>query len=159
MNRKNRWILYVSFGAYVLLMFWLLFGQRMQAYLSSAGTENFWNDYFTQKINLIPLRTISEFWNDLHGGGRSHAFINLAGNVIMFVPLGFFIPCVFPKADAFRRSMLYALIIILSIEIIQLATLLGSLDIDDVLLNMIGAVIGYGIFMMLNRKKRFSKDR
>ncbi len=143
--KKTKSVIYLLFAAYVLLMLWLLFGQRMAAASSGTWTENYWDD-FTQKINLIPLHTITEFWNNLHGGGRSHAFINLAGNVVMFVPLGFFIPCVFRNADTFRRSMLYALTTIVCIEIIQLLTLLGSLDVDDILLNMIGTVIGYGIY-------------
>ena len=124
-------------------MLWLLFGQRMG--VIPPGT--YW-DQVSSRINLIPLHTITEFWNNLHGGGRSHAFINLVGNIVMFVPLGFFIPCVFRKTDTFLCSMLYALLAIVCIEIIQLVTLLGSLDVDDVILNMIGAAIGHWIYRL-----------
>jgi len=148
--KKKKSVIYWLFAAYVLLMLWLLFGQRMAVMISGTWTESYWED-FSQKINLIPLHTITEFWNNLHGGGRSHAFINLAGNVVMFVPLGFFIPYVFRKADSFRHSMLYALIMIVCIEIIQLVTLLGSLDVDDLILNMIGVVIGYLIYRLAAR--------
>ena len=141
--KKTKSVFYWLFAAYVLLMLWLLFGQRMG--VTPPGT--YW-DQVSSRINLIPLQTITEFWNNLHGGGQSHAFINLAGNVVMFVPLGFFIPCVFRKADSFRHSMLYALITIVCVEIIQLVTLLGSLDVDDILLNMIGVVIGYLIYRL-----------
>jgi len=144
--KKKKSVIYWLFAAYVLLMLWLLFGQRMG--VTPPGT--YWDQIFS-RINLIPMHTITEFWNNLHGGGRSHAFINLAGNVVMFVPLGFFIPCVFRKADSFRRSMLYALIMIVCIEIIQLVTLLGSLDVDDLILNMIGVVIGYLIYRLAAR--------
>ena len=85
--KKTKSVIYWLFAAYILLMLWLLFGQRMG--VTSPGT--YW-DQVSSRINLIPLQTITEFWNNLHGGGRSHAFINLAGNVVMFVPLGFFIP-------------------------------------------------------------------
>ena len=141
--KKKKSVIYWLFAAYILLMLWLLFGQRMG--VTPPGT--YW-DQVSSRINLIPLQTITEFWNNLHGGGQSHAFINLAGNVVMFVPLGFFIPCVFRKADSFRHSMLYALITIVCVEIIQLVTLLGSLDVDDILLNMIGVVIGYLIYRL-----------
>ncbi len=150
MVRSKKILLYTAFAAYILLMLWLLFGQRMAAAISGTWTENYWDD-FTQKINLVPMHTITEFWNNLHGGGRSHAFINLAGNVVMFVPLGFFIPYIFRKADSFRYSMIYALITIVCIEIIQLVTLLGSLDVDDLILNMIGAAIGYWIYRLTAR--------
>ncbi len=144
--KKKKSVFYLLFAAYVLLMLWLLFGQRMG--VTSPGT--YW-DQVSSRINLISLQTITEFWNNLHGGGRSHAFINLAGNVVMFVPLGFFIPCVFRKADTFRHSMLYALITIVCVEIIQLVTLLGSLDVDDLILNMIGVAIGYWIYRLTAR--------
>jgi len=147
MERTKKIFLYGAFTVYVILMLWLLLGQRMPGGISGTWTENYW-DVFLQKINLIPFRTVAEFWDDLHGGGRNHAFINLAGNVIMFVPLGFFIPCVFRKTDTFLCSMLYALLAIVCIEIIQLVTLLGSLDVDDVILNMIGVAIGYWIYRL-----------
>ena len=151
MNRKNKYIIYIAFAVYAILMLWLLYGQRMQFFLSGTWTENYLGE-LTQKINLIPFRTVEEFLENLHGGGRSHAVINLAGNVIMFIPLGFFIPCIFPKARTFCRSILYALFTIACIEIIQLVTLLGSLDVDDVILNMLGAGIGYWIFAYVKRK-------
>ena len=144
--KKTKSVFYWLFAAYVLLMLWLLFGQRMG--VTAPGT--YWDQIFS-RINLIPMHTITEFWNNLHGGGRSHAFINLAGNVVMFVPLGFFIPYVFRKADSFRHSMIYALITIVCIEILQLVTLLGSLDVDDLILNMIGVVIGYWIYRLAAR--------
>ena len=120
-------------------------------------TENYW-ETFRQKINLIPLHTIGEFWDNLRGGGRSHAFINLAGNVIMFVPLGFFIPGVFHYAKNFLRSMLFAFITIACIEIFQLFTLLGSLDVDDLLLNLVGVALGYSIYRIMFHKRKESMD-
>ena len=142
--KKKKSVIYWLFAAYILLMLWLLFGQRMGMDLST-WRETYWVE-FAQRINLIPMRTIAEFWNNLRGGGRSHAIINLLGNVVMFLPLGFFIPCVFRKADTFCRCMLCALITIVCVEIIQLVTLLGSLDVDDVILNMVGTAIGYGVY-------------
>ena len=144
MKNRNKIILCSAFAGYVLLMLWLLFGQRMGMDLST-WRETYWVE-FAQRINLIPMRTIAEFWNNLRGGGRSHAIINLFGNVVMFLPLGFFIPCVFPKVKNFRRSMFFAMGILVCIESIQLVTLLGSMDIDDFILNMIGTAIGYGVY-------------
>ena len=64
--KKTKSVIYWLFAAYVLLMLWLLFGQRMG--VTSPGT--YW-DQISSRINLIPLQTITEFWNNLHGGGRS----------------------------------------------------------------------------------------
>ena len=71
----------------------------------------------------------------------------------MFVPLGFFLPAVFPKARSFRRSMLLSLLLLFAVELIQFFTLLGSLDIADVILNMVGVLVGYGVYWLFARKK------
>jgi len=150
--KKIKSVIYLLFAAYALLMLWLLFGQRLPAYPGGVWTENYWAD-FMRKINLIPFSTVAEFWNALSGTSRTHAVINLAGNVIMFVPLGFLLPCAFPRAGTFRGSMLWALIIIVCVEILQLVTLLGSLDVDDVILNMLGAAMGFAVYRILCRRK------
>lgn len=154
MRKTKKILLYTLFAAYVLLMLWLLFGQRIQISADGFRTMSYAEE-LTKKINLIPFSTIAEFWAAMHHGSRSHAFINLAGNIIMFIPMGFFLPCLFRKADTFRRCMLYALLTVACIEILQLVTLLGSLDIDDLLLNMIGAAFGYGLYRI---SARLGKD-
>ncbi len=145
MKRTKKILIYTVFAAYTLVMLWLLFGQRLQVYISGTWTENYWED-FLQKINLIPFHTIAEFWDALQNGSRSHAFINLAGNVVLFVPLGFLLPRVFPKAKTFGGCMLLVFLIMLCVEILQLVTLLGSFDVDDLILNIIGAAVGYVLY-------------
>ena len=99
-------------------------------------------------INLIPFRTVGGYIRKIIGASNihlnRHAIINLAGNVVMFVPLGFFLPSVGKKRHTFHRTMLISLCAIVSVEVLQLVTLLGSMDIDDLILNMAGAALGYG---------------
>lgn len=147
---KKDGIKYILFAAYILFMLWLLFGMRLQNFSDGAWTENY-RQNLIQRINLVPLRTIGEFLENLRGGGRSHAIFNLFGNVILFVPLGFFIPLIFPKVSAFRRCMLSALIVLICVEILQLAAMLGSLDVDDMILNMCGTAVGYILFRIVSR--------
>lgn len=147
MNRKVKTVFKICFVMYVILMLWLLFGQRMGRDL--FGT--YW-EVFESNINLAPFRTIRGFMNMVnstdYGYAFRHSVINLAGNVIMFVPLGFFIPCIFTKHNTFGRCMLLCAISIIVIELLQLFTLLGSCDIDDLILNMIGTAIGYMIYRL-----------
>ncbi len=145
MNKK-RLISSVAFAAYVLLMLWLLFGQRTAGWSGGYSLAR-----LAENVNLVPFRTIGGFLADLHGGGRSHAIINLLGNVIMFIPLGFFVPAVFKKTGAFCRTMLWSAAAVICIEVLQLITLLGSMDIDDLLLNLAGAAIGYGVYRLSQR--------
>ena len=144
MNQRMRRALYVLFILYGLLMLWLLFGQRFGADLSGTYWERIQNN-----LNLVPFRTIKEFIYTISVTISPdlirHSVINLAGNVVMFVPLGFFPPCIWNALRSFARCMLWAAACILIIELVQLFTLLGSCDVDDLILNMVGVAIGYGL--------------
>jgi len=150
MKRSRKTPLGVLFLLYGILMLWLLFGQRI-------GRLTVW-DYREQlllNLNLIPFATIGRYLRFLQtqqGDLLRHAIINLAGNIVMFVPLGFFLPCSFPKLRTFLRLLPAAAGMILAVEVIQLFTLMGSCDIDDLLLNLIGIFIGYLGFYLLRHR-------
>ena len=141
MKKKLLWAAFVS---YCVLMLWLLFGQRAGA----VQYGNYWQQ-LQANINLVPLATVWEFLRGLLGFGESslrvHALINLAGNVVMFVPLGVLPVLLFPRLRRFWRLLLMALAVILWVEAVQLFSLLGTFDVDDVLLNLVGAAIGYAL--------------
>ncbi len=87
-------------------------------------------------------------------------FINLVGNVVCFIPLGFVLPVFNSKHWNFIRVTLISMLSSLVIELIQLVTKLGSLDVDDIILNtcggMIGCILFYisrGIYRRAKRKK------
>lgn len=144
MERKHRKLYIAPFCVYSAIMLYLLFNRQ-------GGIEGM--DYWTQihiNLNLEAFRTIRLFLNVLNDQEyTTAALINLGGNVILFIPLGFFLPQVFPKLRKFGRSMLATALIISAVELTQLFTLLGSCDIDDLILNVIGASIGYIIFKFL----------
>lgn len=79
----------------------------------------------------------------------SHAFVNLFGNIAGFVPLGLFLPCLWKRLQSFRYFIVSIVAGIVAIEIIQLFSLRGSCDVDDLILNILGAVLGYGVFKLL----------
>lgn len=135
----------IAFILYIALMAWLLFGQRVGNDVSGG----YWNE-LSQNINLTPFETVGKYLNTLknsENGRISHqAVINLGGNVIMFVPLGFLLPFNLSRAKSLKGCMTACLIIIMCVELIQLFTLLGSFDVDDLILNMVGVWIGYMIY-------------
>ena len=141
----------IGFTAYVLLMLWLLFGQRLGADTSGTYPERIW-----ASLNLIPFATIRHFLHTVHTTGNRyllrHALVNLAGNVVMFIPLGFFLPCLRTKWRTFSRCMGIGTCIILVIEFLQLITLLGHCDVDNLLLNLTGIGIGFYCFTILARR-------
>ena len=147
MERKHRNFNIALFCIYGAIMLWLLFDRV-------GGIEGmpYW-DQIRANLNLEPFHTIRLFLKVL--GNRVYstsAIINLGGNVIMFIPLGFFLPLVFPALGKFWRTILATALIITAVELTQLFTLLGSCDIDDLILNVIGAAAGYGLFKCLTKK-------
>lgn len=75
---------------------------------------------------------------------------NLIGNIIIFMPMGYILPHYAIKLKLFGRFVLTVFLITLLIEIIQLFTILEMLDINDIILNLIGAIIGFFIVKRKN---------
>ena len=143
---KNSKTYTAAFLGYCALMLWLLFDR--QGY--TAGVP-YW-DQLDGRLNLIPFRTLRLFADLLDSGVRSYirmAVINLGGNIIMFIPLGFLLPRVFGRINSLLQVLLTTAVLITAVEILQLFTLVGSCDIDDLILNVIGAAIGYGLHKLI----------
>ena len=144
-NRKTNTALFLAYGA---LMLWLLFDRPGY----DPGIP-YW-EQAAEHLNLVPFRTLRLYAGLLGSGVRSYirmAVINLGGNIIMFIPLGFLLPRVFPHLSSLPRVLLATAAIITAVEIIQLFTLVGSCDIDDLILNVIGSAMGYGIHKYANK--------
>lgn len=101
-----------------------------------------------RSINLIPLRTILELARPEH---IQQAVRQLLGNVVMFIPFGMLLPAVAARFRRLGALLVAAVSMSVGIELAQLAMrLIGlagrSVDVDDVLLNVAGAVMGYFIW-------------
>lgn len=142
--KKWNTALFIAYGA---VMLWLLFVRERGPQLP------FW-EHFGTHVNLVPLHTIRSFLRLLTTGRESLvriAAVNLAGNVVLFVPLGFLLPQVLPGMGKFWRTLLLSAGMICMVEILQLLFRVGSCDIDDLILNLLGASLGYGIFAIGRR--------
>ena len=144
------WV-YTLFGFYCACMLWLLFGRRM-----NPGSLPF-PDYLQTHLNLIPFRTIRLFARLLVPPVRPYlvriALRNLLGNIFLFTPLGLFLPTLFPQLRKFLLSLAAVAIIITCVELTQLILMVGTCDIDDLLLNLLGAAIGYGLYKLSHWKQ------
>lgn len=143
-GRKEKWGR-AAFWCYCLLMVWLLFGQRI-GYVHEDTFAEYWHN----SVNLTPFRTIRNYlyvaFRTSNGEMLRHIVVNLVGNIVMFIPLGFLLPWNWEGCRAFWKTALWVTAIICGIEGLQLVTMLGSLDVDDLILNVAGAVMGYGIW-------------
>jgi len=154
------------FGIYCLGMLWLLFRWGRTA------EEGLYWELVWKNLNLTPLRTISNYWHVLTNREYylekwefasvyryhvRHVVINLVGNVLMFVPMGYFFPAIYPKMRNVLLCLLTAAGVLILVELTQLFTLLGICDVDDLILNLAGVLIGWCFWkisvLYRNRKK------
>ena len=136
----------VSAGIYVFVLYYMLFAghNREMVVVSKSMLDNYnyWN-----AINLVPFKTIVEYIAVIaEGGMQGHAIWNLCGNLLLFFPMGFYLPFFVRKAGKIKAYCMIMAVLILAIEGMQLATMSGSLDIDDFILNFAGALTGLFVF-------------
>ena len=74
------------------------------------------------------------------------ARLNIIGNVVAFIPFGIFLPVLSHRRIKLIATTLYSFILSLAIELTQLITMVGSCDVDDLILNCLGGLTGYIIY-------------
>ena len=145
MRKIFKVVLIISFVIYLLALISLLF----------LGTRSFylWDDvsfieYIQFSSNFVPFQTISIYINALFDGSMNIdiPIKNLLGNLLMFLPMGIYLPYLVKKVNKLGKFTVSMIMFLLSIEMIQVVTRLGSFDIDDLILNLVGALIGFGIW-------------
>ena len=103
--------------------------------------------------NLVLFREIKRFWNYREQLGMFATVTNLLGNVLIFLPFGFFMPMA-SKQRSFLATTFYSLSLSLIVEVSQLFLKVGCFDVDDLLLNTIGGMVGYVAFTVCNVIRR-----
>lgn len=135
---KVLFVLYIGFLIYFLLV------------SEWYGREGVWDEY---RYNLELFKEIRRFIKYRDQLGPFAVFTNLFGNILIFVPYGFFISMA-GKTRGFFKTLLCSFGLSLCVEIFQLVTRVGSFDVDDILLNTVGGVFGYIIFVICNQIRR-----
>ena len=140
---------------FLMYLFLLLTFVFFDSFFGRAHMGVIWNcdpfyfdNFLLNSVNLIPFKTVIEyivaFFNNTI---PTHTIItNIFGNILAFAPFGFFAHVILNKKPSLLKFTLLMVSASLLIEVIQLIFLVGSCDIDDVILNVLGAVIGYLIF-------------
>ena len=105
--------------------------------------------------NFMPFRTIKMYIDYAY---KLNSVENLAGNLLVFVPLGFFLPLMSEELQRFSEVFLNVFTFVLGIEVFQLFSAFGAFDVDDILLNCLGATIGFGCYKAAAAFYRKKKD-
>ncbi len=146
------------FVIYCIGLFFILFMFRNRGNtfnLSVLSKEHF------EMINIIPFRTIFAFIDRMKNStiNTSIVVVNLCVNLFMFTPMGMALPVLFNnKFNKLWKTLLFVSVLVLFVEIIQFITFCGSADIDDLILNSLGCMFGYGIINIKAVRKGLKLD-
>lgn len=146
MNKRERIktvFLYGVFICYILLLIKILFLSRI------SHLEH-------RSINLIPFYSIMEYVSGSSANIRAFAFGNVVGNIVIFIPLGAYL-LLFKNDKRVITNLLFIFIVSLFVEIIQGILGIGASDIDDIILNCLGGLIGilgYKLLLIILRNEK-----
>lgn len=148
-EKNNKIIIYTLLIIYFIgLGYYILYSPL----LGRTGLFNIWTFdnfkvYLENSINLVPFQTIFKYLGYLLNYkldiDTKAIFLNLLGNLLCLMPLAFLLPLSNDKLKKSKFYILVILIISLLIEFIQLLSMTGIFDIDDIILNSLGAIIAF----------------
>lgn len=150
-KRSIRFLGRMLFIIYLLALIYFLF--LAEGYGRRAFQDQ---DY---RYNLVLFREIGRFWRHRHAVGFLAAFLNLAGNVIGFLPFGFILPVMHRNLKRFRLVVLLGFAFSFCVETVQLVCKVGCFDVDDILLNTVGAALGYVLFLICDKMRRIYYEK
>ncbi|WP_413381325.1 VanZ family protein [Alkalihalobacillus sp. 1P02AB] len=137
----------VLFYIYIIALIYLtLFAWNYGASLGEAGPGG-------RNYNLIPLRSIYRI--SIFSDSIIDPFKILIGNIILFIPLGYLLPQLLKAKKRFILITLYGFLTSMTIELLQFTFLYRVADVDDLILNTLGASIGFGMYQcqrLMNRR-------
>lgn len=146
-NKKLIKILFYIYIAFLIFFVVLKFDGSFERIISLHNSiiEN--EKDGLRNINLIPFRSISPYLRNIT---EPYAFKNIIANILVFIPLGFFVSN--KNSKNVFKTLVICLSVILSIECIQLLFKIGFFDVDDIILNFIGALLGILINLLVQKR-------
>lgn len=137
-----------------VLLVWLL----AVMYLMFCGGLSYsyggdYGQYLLHHIELVPFESTQNYLDMLRLDRINPDIVarNIAGNIVMFVPLGFLLPCVADRFAKLKLTLSGAVLLAFVLEALQLLTLRGSFDIDDIILRSVGAMLGFAVWHIIFR--------
>ncbi|MFJ8220073.1 VanZ family protein [Bacillus cereus] len=152
-SSTQKYVQWIGWGLFLpysfVLLFKLLLGRPAfyfgnLKYFFETGD---WHSIHGGLINLVPFSSTIRYLTEFDSYNLDIVLMNTLGNVIIFIPFGFLLPLLFKQINNVKMASKIFIKFILLIESLQLFTFTGVFDIDDIILNMLGALIGYGSFV------------
>ena len=134
----------LTFLCYVYITAYLLFLGRPWSGIHDGLS---FAEFIRLNSNFVPFSEISRKIGEIISGSpTAHiARRNLLGNLFVFAPMGFYLPYLWNKMTGLRLYAISTAMLALAVEVTQLVTRSGTVDIDDFILNFIGALLGFAV--------------
>lgn len=135
------------FLAYLLLLAYLLFFSSAYGRTEEMG----------YRYNLKPFLEIARGIRYIDQVGYSYVLMNIGGNIAAFMPFGWLVPLISLRRQNTGKILFQTFLLSLSAETIQLVTRTGAFDVDDLILNTLGGILGYWCYYLLFGRRRKKK--
>jgi glycopeptide antibiotics resistance protein len=146
--KRTRWLAACAFTSYGALLIRFVVFKAIPVIrighlrLRFAGTH-------TGPGNFVPFKTIVPLL--IGRGNHLIAMVNLFGNIIPFMPIGLLAPLMV-QSISWQKALVLGVVTGLTFEVMEVVFRVGIFDVDDVILNAFGVVVGYGVFVMFKRR-------
>lgn len=154
MKKSTKAVVLTAFAVYCISLLYFFF--------IDARPTNFYDLSFVESlkysINIVPFKTIGGYVGNIGGSAMNTSTIvlNLLGNLVVFLPMGFFIPAIFKKINSLAKCVLTVFALVFFIELVQIIFKIGYFDIDTFILRIAGTMIGFGIWRIKPIQKVFT---
>lgn len=140
-RQKLGWVLFLMYLC--LLAYFMFFSESFGRTDTDRGYA----------YNLVPLKEITRYFRYYRTLGMPLFLINIVGNMVAFMPFGFFLPIISRGSRKWYNTVSFGLIFSLILETLQLIFKVGSFDVDDMLLNTVGAGLGFLVYRTVQRTR------
>ena len=141
-KQKLGWVLFI---VYMTLVVYFMF------FAESFDRPDVRQEYH---YNLVLFREIKRFIIYREQLGMKAFLLNIVGNMVGFMPFGFFLPIISRRSRKWYNTVLFGFCFSLCIEVTQLVMRVGSFDVDDILLNTIGGAMGFVTYRIVQKYRR-----
>ena len=140
-RQKLGWVLFLMYLC--LLAYFMFFSESFGRTDTDRGYA----------YNLVPLKEITRYFRYYRTLGMPLFLINIVGNMVAFMPFGFFLPIISRRSRKWYNTVSFGLIFSFILETLQLIFKVGSFDVDDMLLNTVGAGLGFLVYRTVQRTR------
>lgn len=159
-EKTNRFMVWMALGLCLMILAKFILFKNTTSYYKRYFRDQYHSGVIRQgwkRANLTPFATIRHFFKSKRLR-TEYKVDNIGGNILGFMPLGFLIGYIRVNRQKILAMLLCVLGISLFFEVTQLLTGLGAMDIDDIILNVLGGLLGF-LFYRVSRPQDLTEGQ